>query len=176
MNLKDVTAVVSDVDGVLTDGRIGIGPAPIDTGAIRFFDMRDGMGTKLLQKAGVPVAWLSASIDDGVIRRRAEMLAVEHVDVAVGPKEERFVDLCRKLGVDPARVAYIGDDVNDLPPMRLAGVTACPADARPEVREVADLVLAAPGGRGAFRELADLILHARPAAAGRVSPERTASE
>jgi 3-deoxy-D-manno-octulosonate 8-phosphate phosphatase (KDO 8-P phosphatase) len=165
MNLKDVTAIVSDVDGVLTDGRVGMGPAPFELGAIRFFDMRDGMGTKLLQKAGVPVAWLSASIDDGVIRRRADMLGVEHVDVAVGPKEERFRDLCRKLGADPESVVYIGDDVNDLPPMRLAGFTACPADARPEVREAVDLILTAPGGRGAFRELADLILRSRPDAA-----------
>jgi 3-deoxy-D-manno-octulosonate 8-phosphate phosphatase (KDO 8-P phosphatase) len=138
--------------------------------------MRDGMGTKLLQKAGVPVAWLSASIDDGVIRRRAEMLGVEHVDVAVGPKEERFRNLCRKLEADPEAVVYIGDDVNDLPPMRLAGFTACPADARPEVRESVDLVLTAPGGRGAFRELADLILKSRPAAAESADTERTPSD
>ena len=158
MDFHQLKAVVSDVDGVLTDGRIGLGPGDE---AIRFFDMRDGMGTKLLQKAGIPVAWLSASQDDGVIRKRAAMLAVEHVDVGSGDKGERLTALCAQLGVEPAGILYIGDDVNDLPAMRLAGASACPMDARPEVVDFVDIVLGAPGGRGAFRELADMILAER---------------
>lgn len=158
MDLSQIKAVVSDVDGVLTDGRIGLGPGEE---AIRFFDMRDGMGTKLLQKAGVDVAWLSASHDDGVIRRRAAMLGVEHVDVGSGDKGERLTNLCAQLGVDPADVLFVGDDVNDLPAMELAGMSACPMDARPEVVDSVDIILGAPGGRGAFRELADMILAER---------------
>jgi len=158
MNLSNVPAVISDVDGVLTDGRIGLGPGEE---AIRFFDMRDGMGTKLLIAAAVQVAWLSASRDDGVIRRRAEMLGVEHVDVGSGDKGERLTALCDQLGVAPGDVLYLGDDVNDLPAMALAGFTACPMDARPEVVDAVDIVLGAPGGRGAFRELADMVLAAR---------------
>ncbi len=156
--LRGLKAVVSDVDGVLTDGRIGLGPGEA---AIRFFDMRDGMGTKLLQKAGVEVAWLSASHDDGVIRKRAAMLGVEHVDVGSGDKGERLKKLCAKMDVEPSDVLFIGDDVNDLPAMKLAGASACPMDARPQVVDAVDLVLDAPGGRGAFRELADLILAER---------------
>ena len=158
MDLDTISAVVSDVDGVLTDGRIGLGPGDA---AIRFFDMRDGMGTKLLQQAGVEVAWLSASQDDGVIRRRAEMLGVEHVDVGSGDKGQRLTDLCAQMGVEPGSVLFIGDDVNDLPAMALAGMSACPMDARPEVVDTVDIVLGATGGRGAFRELADMILDAR---------------
>ncbi len=158
MDLSQIKAVVSDVDGVLTDGRIGLGPG---SEAIRFFDMRDGMGTKLLQNAGVPVAWLSASQDDGVIRRRAEMLAVEHVDVGSGDKGERLTALCAQMGIEPADVLFVGDDVNDLPAMALAGASACPMDARPEVVDAVDIVLGSPGGRGAFRELADMILEER---------------
>ena len=158
MNLSNVPAVISDVDGVLTDGRIGLGPGER---AIRFFDMRDGLGTKLLIAAGVRVAWLSASRDDGVIRRRAEMLGVKLVDVGSGDKGERLAALCDQLVVSPDDVLYIGDDVNDLPAMALAGFTACPMDARPEVVDAVDIVLGATGGRGAFRELADLLLASR---------------
>jgi len=158
MDLSRISAVISDVDGVLTDGRIGLGPGDE---AVRFFDIRDGMGTKLLQQAGVAVAWLSASQDDGVIRRRAEMLGVEHVDVGLGGKAERMTALCAQLGVEPGETVFIGDDVNDLPAMGLAGLSACPMDARPEVVDAVDIVLGAPGGRGAFRELADLILAER---------------
>lgn len=164
MNLRDLQAVISDVDGVLTDGTIGLLPgAGSDAGAVRFFDMRDGMGTVLLLRAGVRVAWLSASVDDGVIRRRAQMLGVEHVDVGSGDKGARFETLCTTLGVDPAKTLYVGDDVNDLPAMRRAGVSACPMDARPQVIDAVDIILDAPGGRGAFRDLADMILDAKGA-------------
>ncbi|MDX2115318.1 MAG: HAD hydrolase family protein, partial [Planctomycetota bacterium] len=90
---------------------------------------------------------------------------VQHVDAGPGPKGPRFTELCERMGVPPAEVVYLGDDVNDLPAMALAGLSACPADARPEVRARVDLVLDAPGGRGAFRELADVVLAGLPAGA-----------
>lgn len=158
--IADLEAVVTDVDGVLTDARIGV---TSDGADIRFFHMRDGMGTRLLQQAGVRVAWLSAGRDTGAVRRRGEMLAVEAVDVGMGDKGPRFETLCARLGVEPARAAYLGDDVNDLPAMRRAALTACPCDAVDEVRQAADIVLATPGGAGCFREFAEMVLTVRGA-------------
>lgn len=157
--LRDIapSGVLSDVDGVLTDGTIALFP---DGAKGRSFHVHDGMGVKLLQAAKYKIAWISASHDDGVIRARAQGLGVHHVDVGSGEKGERLRRACAAIGVPPERCVYIGDDVNDLPAMRLAAFSACPADARPEVRERVSLVLASKGGRGAFRELADLILHA----------------
>lgn len=157
--MSAIDAVVSDVDGTLTNGQIhcpGDGSPPG-----RSFHTSDGLGTHLLLDAGISVAWLSATSEGGSIATRARMLRVPIVDAAPGPKQPRFLAICERLKVPPERVAYIGDDVNDLECMELAGLSACPADAHTHVRARADLVLTAPGGRGAFRELADLILAAR---------------
>jgi 3-deoxy-D-manno-octulosonate 8-phosphate phosphatase KdsC-like HAD superfamily phosphatase len=90
------------------------------------------------------------------------MLRVPIVDTGEGPKGERFLSICGRAGVEPRQAIYLGDDVNDLPAMRRAGASACPADARPEVKAAADLVLECAGGRGAFRELADILLAGLP--------------
>jgi|GEM_PF-1732386 len=151
----DLNAVVTDVDGVLTDGLIHIDSAGVHG---RGFNMHDGMGTRLLQHANIEIGWLSAGVDDGAIRSRADHLGVRHVDVGQGDKGQRFVRLCAQMGVEPGRTIYLGDDVNDLPAMNLAALTACPADATVAVRNRVDLVLETRGGGGAFRELADLLL------------------
>lgn len=150
-----VRAVVTDVDGVLTDGAIEFTG---DGQESRRFHMHDGLGAALLRKAGIEIAWLSASRMVGAAAHRAKMLGIEHVDIGEGDKGPRFEKLCADMKVDPQETIYLGDDVNDLPAMRLAGLAACPADARPEVRATCDLVLETPGGRGAFRELADIVL------------------
>lgn len=151
----DIRLVVSDVDGTLTDGGVALGDSPH---AQRTFHTHDGLGTHLLRQAGIKVAWLSATSSGRSIERRADMVGIDAVDAGEGPKGPRFIDICRRLATEPAQALYLGDDVNDLPAMRLAGLSACPADARPEVRAAADLVLEADGGRGAFRELADILI------------------
>jgi 3-deoxy-D-manno-octulosonate 8-phosphate phosphatase (KDO 8-P phosphatase) len=153
-----VRAVICDVDGTLTDGGIGF-----DDGAhaFRTFNTHDGLGTRHLIEAGIKVAWLSATSSGTSIERRAVMLGVHAVDAGAGPKGRRLIALCKRLGVAPRNAVYLGDDVNDLPAMKAAGASACPADARPEVRAFVDLVLDTPGGRGALRELADIILAER---------------
>lgn len=161
--LAALEAVITDVDGVLTDARIGV---TSDGADIRFFHMRDGMGTRLLQHAGLKIAWLSAGRDTGAIRKRADMLDVVAVDVGHGDKGPRFEALCSGLGVAPDRTAYVGDDVNDLPAMQRAALTACPHDAAQAVRETVDIVLATRGGDGAFREFAEMILAARGGSGG----------
>lgn len=151
----EVQAVICDVDGVLTDGQIHIDSAGVEA---RQFHVHDGMGTRLLQEAGVAIGWLSSGADDGVIRARATRLGVAALDVGEGDKGKRFARLCKKLKVEPAQTLYLGDDVNDLPAMSLAALTACPSNAARAVRAAVDLVLDAPGGSGCFRELADLLL------------------
>lgn len=151
----DLRALVSDVDGVLTDGLVGLSASGHK---FRQFHVHDGMGARLLIGAGVRVGWISASTDDGVIRARAAGLGVHAVDVGDGDKGERLRRLCATLGVLPAQSLYIGDDVNDLPAIALAGYAVCPADARPEIRAAANQILEARGGRGAFREAADMLL------------------
>jgi 3-deoxy-D-manno-octulosonate 8-phosphate phosphatase (KDO 8-P phosphatase) len=158
--LAALRAVICDVDGTLTDGRIIM----TESGEpLRAFSTRDGLGVALLHEAGIKVAWLSATSRGQSTVARAAMLGIppERVDVGLGSKGERFTALCTRLGASPQHVAYIGDDVNDLPAMRLAGVSAVPSDAHPGAKAEAHLVLDAPGGGGAFRELADLILDAR---------------
>lgn len=151
----DVEAIVSDVDGVLTNGTIVLHS---DGELARAFHMQDGIATRRLINAGFEIGWLSASVNDGTIQKRADRLGVRHVDVGEGDKGDRFIRLCARMKVDPARTLYIGDDLNDLPAMELAGLSACPADARPTVRATVDLVLDAPGGRAAHAEVADLLL------------------
>ncbi len=154
---RPIRAVITDVDGVLTDGRVFL---TMQGDEARAFHHHDGLGTKRLIKAGVLIGWLSAAHDTGLVRRRAERLGVHAIDVGAGPKGKRSRNMCDWLNVDPAEVAYIGDDVNDLPAMELAGLSACPANAQPAVRRAADIILDVPGGEGAFRALANLLLEA----------------
>ncbi len=152
---RDIRAIISDVDGVLTDG--GIHFAGSIKGG-RVFSTKDGLGHHMLFERGVKVGWLSATSEAESIMGRARMLGVECVDAGKGEKGARFTALCARLGIEPASVVYLGDDVNDLPAMALAGLSACPADAHAEVRNRVDLVLESGGGEGCFRELADAVL------------------
>lgn len=154
----EVRAIVSDVDGCLTDGGISYFGAPE---AGRTFNTHDGYAHGMLAEAGIKVGWLSATTNAASIERRAAQLRVPAIDAGSGDKGPRFLALCEKLGVTPNQTIYLGDDLNDLPAMRLAGATACPADAPPAIRNTVDLVLESPGGRGALRELADIVLAGR---------------
>lgn len=154
----DVRAIVSDVDGCLTDGGIAYYGAPE---AGRTFNTHDGYAHSMLAAVGIKVGWLSATSNAASIERRAAQLRVPAIDAGAGDKGPRFLALCQKLGVTPAQTVYLGDDLNDLPAMRLAGATACPADAPGAIRNSVDLVLDTRGGHGAFRELSDLVLAGR---------------
>jgi 3-deoxy-D-manno-octulosonate 8-phosphate phosphatase (KDO 8-P phosphatase) len=147
--------VLLDVDGVLTDGRIWYGP---EGEAMKAFDVRDGHGIVLLR----------AHVDFGVIsgrpgkatERRLEELRFKHAIFGERDKVAAYEKLAH-LGLADEEVAYMGDDVNDLPLLARVGLAACPADARPEVRERVHFVASAGGGRGAVRELCELVLRAK---------------
>lgn len=149
-----IKVVLTDCDGVLTDGGVYVGP----TGELmKRFSIRDGMGVERLRDAGVVVGIVSGERSSALVAR-AEKLAIKELHLGIRDKLAVVDDLCERLGCSRDEVAYLGDDVNDVPVMRAVGFAGAPADALPQAREVADLVCAAPGGHGAFREFAEAVL------------------
>ncbi len=155
-----IRVLVLDVDGVLTTGALVYGP---EGEGPKVFDVKDGLGIKLLQQEGVDVALLSGR-DTPAVARRARDLGIAQVHLGVKDKVAGLRRILDALGgVDEAHVAYMGDDLVDLGPLRRVGLPAAPADAHPEARRLARFVSTAPGGRGAVRELCDHLLRARGA-------------
>ncbi|MHC4481846.1 MAG: KdsC family phosphatase [Planctomycetota bacterium] len=154
---RRIRMVVMDVDGVLTDGRAFYGP---DGFQGLSFNVQDGTGVKYLHRCGVRTALISGRQVEAV-RARAETLGIE--DVVRGAKEklEAYVALRERAGLEDEQIAYVGDDLPDLPVMRRVGLAVAVANAAPEVAEEADLVTERPGGSGAVRELAEFILKAQ---------------
>ena len=153
--LKSVRMVVLDVDGVLTPGaRVHYGPDGNDQ---LEFSIRDGMGIKLLQRAGIDVALLSGR-DTAPVRARARDLGIEHALLGVEHKVPRLREFAKAQGLSLEQIAYMGDDLNDIPVLNAVGFGAAPGDAQPEVRRASHWVAGASGGRGAVRELAELIV------------------
>jgi 3-deoxy-D-manno-octulosonate 8-phosphate phosphatase (KDO 8-P phosphatase) len=155
-----IRLLLLDVDGVLTDGRLYYGP---DGEALKAFDVKDGHGIVLLRDH-VQLGVISGR-PGKASQRRLEELRFEHLVFGERDKLAGYARLGH-LGIPDAAVAYMGDDVNDVPLLRKVGLAAAPADARPEAREAAHFVASAPGGRGAVRELCDLILRAKGFGAG----------
>jgi 3-deoxy-D-manno-octulosonate 8-phosphate phosphatase (KDO 8-P phosphatase) len=154
---RQIELVVFDVDGVLTDGGLWYGP---EGEAIKRFDVKDGHAMVLARLVGLPVALLTARTSP-IVEARAAELKLAKVFQGRRLKGPAFEELCAEMKVAPAHTAYMGDDVNDLPALALAGLSACPGDAVAEVRQAVQLVCASPGGRGAARELLELVLKAR---------------
>ncbi len=141
-----------DVDGTLTDGGIYV----FDTGIqCRKFNAKDGLGVKRAVSQGIEIGIISHSLVDGMIVRRAEMMDVKRVYVGQAPKLEVLAAWCEELDIGFDAVAYVGDDINDLPVLEAVGLAACPADAMPRVKNVCDVVLDKRGGEGCVRELLD---------------------
>jgi 3-deoxy-D-manno-octulosonate 8-phosphate phosphatase (KDO 8-P phosphatase) len=152
-----VRVLVLDVDGVLTDGSLVYDASGE---AQKVFDVRDGLGIKLVQEAGIEVAILSGRAT-AAVDARARDLGIAHVHQGVKDKPAVLSRLLETLAVTDAQVAYMGDDLVDLGVLARVGLAAAPADARPEARRLARFVARAPGGRGAVRELCEHLLRAR---------------
>ncbi|HYQ81617.1 MAG TPA: HAD hydrolase family protein, partial [Anaeromyxobacteraceae bacterium] len=151
-----VRLLLLDVDGVLTDGRLWYGP---EGETVKAFDVRDGHGLVMLRDH-VEVGILSGR-PAGPTQSRLADLRIRHASFGNREKLPAYQSLAASLGVADEEVAFMGDDVNDLPVLRRVGLSACPADAAPEVLREARLVSRARGGRGAVRELCELILKAK---------------
>ena len=151
--------LVLDVDGVLTTGLVSY---LSQGGEMLTFDIQDGQGIKLAQRAGIKVGVLSGR-GSGASRLRAEDLELDAVVLGRSDKGRAFAELCARHDIDPSRVAAAGDDLQDLPLLLGCGLSFAPADAVSEVREAVDCVLSRAGGRRAVRELIELLLKARGA-------------
>lgn len=154
---SDIRLIVSDVDGVWTDGRI----IYTSEGAeIKEFNVRDGLGVKLAQRVGIVVALLT-SRQSPTLERRARELGIVDIVQSAANKLVETEKLAQRLGVSFDQLLYAGDDLPDLAPMARAAISAAPADAAPEVLHAATWKLTAAGGRGAFRELIERLLRER---------------
>ncbi|MCD8340102.1 MAG: HAD-IIIA family hydrolase [Burkholderiales bacterium] len=149
-----VKLLVLDVDGVLTDGSIIIG----NTGELyKRFNVKDGLGIKLLQEVGIQVAICTGRISQ-IVNVRAEELGIDLVLQGEKDKKEGLAKICIDLGLKAKEVAYMGDDLSDLALFSEVGIAAVPKDASSEVKEKANWVSKHKGGQGAVREFAEFIL------------------
>jgi 3-deoxy-D-manno-octulosonate 8-phosphate phosphatase (KDO 8-P phosphatase) len=146
-----------DVDGVLTDGTVVM---HADGSESKGFHIRDGAAIVWAQRAGLPVGLISAR-SSGATAHRAAQLAVRIVAQGVKSKLSTYEQIVREARVSDDEVAYMGDDLLDLPVLARVGLSAAPADAAAEVRERVDWVSDAGGGRGAVRELIEMVLRAQ---------------
>ena len=155
--LRSIQLLVLDVDGVLTDGGLWFDAA----GQLsKRFDVRDGLGIRLLQQAGLHIAFLSGG-QGGATEVRARQLGINHCLVGIKDKPAALTGLQQQLGVSVEQTAFVGDDLNDLAVRPVVGLLFSPADACRPVRRGADAVLHRRGGHGAVRELAERILQGR---------------
>jgi len=154
--LGDIKLLLLDVDGVLTDGRIIYGSQGHE---MKSFDVKDGHGLKLVQRAGISVGIITGRESD-VVSRRAEELGVAYLYQGAKDKLIPYVEVLEKAGLRDDEVAYVGDDLVDLPILQRVGFSATVSDALAEVKDRVDFVASRPGGRGAVREICDYLLRA----------------
>lgn len=154
-----VKLLVLDVDGVLTDGRILYGSGGEE---LKAFDIKDGLGIKMLQRVGVDVAIITGRRSP-MVQRRAEELGITHIIQGREDKAAALEELCTTLGLEPALCAYMGDDLPDLGAIETAGLGLTVADATVAVRNAAAWQSSRSGGHGAVREACEFLLDARGA-------------
>ncbi|MEW8681668.1 MAG: 3-deoxy-manno-octulosonate-8-phosphatase KdsC [Candidatus Thiodiazotropha endolucinida] len=152
-----VKLVIFDVDGVLTDGGLFLGD---DGQEYKSFNSRDGHGMKMLQKSGVVIGIITGRSSE-VVRIRMESLGIEHVYQGKLDKLPAYEELRNKLGLSDDQVAYVGDDVVDLPIMRRVGLAIAVNDAHPFVHQHAHWQTSHNGGRGAARDVCEMVLEAQ---------------
>jgi len=158
-HLKNIKLFSLDVDGVLTDGGLYYAE---DGSEFRRFNVKDGMGIKMAQAAGIEFAIISASITPA-IEHRAKRLGIDHVHIGCKSKIETLKGICDQLGIAMDAVVHMGDDMNDLPVFQAVGLALAPADAVGAVKNAANYVAETPGGQGCVREICDLAVTARNA-------------
>lgn len=152
-----IKLVIFDIDGVLTDGSLFIGD---DGEQYKAFNSKDGHGMRMLQEAGIAIAIITGRISR-VVEHRVKELGITHVYQNCKEKRPYLEKLCQETGLSPAEIAYMGDDVVDLPVMTRVGFAATVQDGHPLVKRHAHWISEHGGGRGAARDLCELLLEAQ---------------
>ncbi|MCB1857727.1 MAG: 3-deoxy-manno-octulosonate-8-phosphatase KdsC [Gammaproteobacteria bacterium] len=152
-----IRLVIFDVDGVLTDGGLYLGD---DGQEYKTFYSKDGLGMKMLLGTGVDIGIITARTSR-VVSLRMENLGIKHLFQGREDKLPAFLELKEKLQLDSSQIAYVGDDVVDLPIMRRVGLSVAVQDAHQEVLRLAHWQTRSPGGRGAAREVCELLMEAQ---------------
>jgi 3-deoxy-D-manno-octulosonate 8-phosphate phosphatase (KDO 8-P phosphatase) len=160
-----LAVVVTDNDGVLTDGIVYVSA---EGEQLKAYSVRDGMGVERLRSQGITTGVLTRELP-ALIAPRAAKLEIRHLWTGVRDKHAFLARILHDTGVELDQIAYVGDDLNDLDLLEAigeCGLTAAPADAMPRVRDAVHYVCSATGGRGAFREVAEWLLHLRSNSGG----------
>lgn len=155
--ITPIRMILMDVDGVLTDGKIIWDDRGIQSKA---FDVKDGFGIHWIRKLGFKTGIITGKTSD-VVRHRAQELKLDEVHQGEIEKLTVYEQIKEKYDFSDAQISYIGDDLLDLPLLLTVGFSAAPADAHPEVRNKVDFVSQYPGGKGAVREVIELIIQAQ---------------
>lgn len=156
IKLAGIKAFAFDVDGVMTDGSILSTP---DGELMRSFDAKDSFGLRMCSMKGYPVAIITGGLSQSIVNRFSTVgVAPENIYQKSRNKIPDFLDFCKRHGLKPEEVACAGDDLPDIPVLELAGLSAAPADAVPEVKDICDYVSLYPGGKGFVRDLIEQVL------------------
>ena len=153
-NSKLIKLVITDIDGVWTDGGMYY---TAEGDVMKRFSVKDGWGVSFLHKAGIPVAILTGE-NTPIVQRRAEKLKIDYCFLGIKDKVAQAEALCAELGIGLGEVAFIGDDLNDLPLLRRVGFSASPVNTPDYVKREVDYVTTAHGGYGAFCEFVEKLL------------------
>lgn len=156
-SLQKIKLLALDVDGVLTDGSIYISPAGE---VFKGFNAKDGMGISCALRSGLQIAVITGR-QSPIVERRCEELGITLLQQGVKDKRLALQQMAQELGLVREEIAYMGDDLNDIPAFKASGLNIVPADAAMEVLAVADIITKASGGRGAVREAITMILAAQ---------------
>lgn len=157
LELQQIRLLAMDVDGVLTDGSLNIGA---EGELFKAFNAKDGMGISLAMRNGLEIALITGRRSE-IIHRRAEELGITLLYEGVKDKALQLKQIVAERGISLDEIAYMGDDLNDLPAMVQAGISFAPADAAKDVLKAVNAVASCNGGRGAVREIIELILEAQ---------------
>ncbi len=152
--LKKIRLVITDVDGVLTDGGIFYSK---NGEFLKKFNTRDSMGMELLLNCGIKTVMLTRENSE-IVKKRAKKIKIAELYSNVADKKSILPKILKNYNVRIDEIAYIGDDINDLEIMRSIGFAATPNDGNTEVKKISNYICKMKGGEGAFREIADLIL------------------
>ncbi len=154
---QSIRLAVFDVDGVMTDGRLYFTSLGDE---IKAFNVKDGLGLNLIRKTGIEIAIITGRRSE-LVARRAKDLKIEHLVQGREDKKSALLELIQTLNLDASQVAYMGDDLPDLPAIRFAGLGVTVADANAIMKQHADLITERTGGDGAVREFCDWLMLAQ---------------